>query len=79
MEYKIILEYKAEKYAEYILAQSQYNLYHKFSDLVKMLDNGIACNMYSQDELKSIIAKQDEMTQKILIAQFGKYIIVNAE
>lgn len=71
-----IAEYKAEKYTAYAIAQNNYNMYHKFSDLMEMLDNGIACNMFTQEELKDIIAKQDELTQRILIAQYGKYIKV---
>lgn len=72
----IISAYKAEKYCNYVIAQEDYNAQHKFSDLCKMLDNGIACNMFTQEELKAIIAEQDELTQKILIAQYGKHIIV---
>lgn len=71
-----IAEYKAERYADYVIAQERYNMYHMFSDLIKMLDNGIACNMFTQEELKEIITKQDELTQKILLAQYGKHLIV---
>lgn len=73
--HKIISAYKAEKYMQYVIAQEDYNTSHKFSDLCKMLDNGIASDMFTQEEIKEIIAKQDELTQKILIAQYGKYII----
>lgn len=72
----ILIEYKTEKYTTYVKAQDRYNMYHKFSDLMEMLDNGIACDIFTQDELKDIIAKQDELTQRILIAQYGKYITV---
>lgn len=72
----IIMEYKAEKYTAYVIAQSNYNMYHKFSDLMEMIDNGIACDIFTQEELKDIIAKQDELAQRILIAQYGKYITV---
>lgn len=68
--------YKATKYANYAIAKSRYNMYHKFSDLMEMLDNGIACDIFTQEELKDIIAKQDELAQRILIAQYGKYITV---
>ena len=68
--------YKATKYTAYVIAQSNYNMYHKFGDLMEMLDNGIACNIFTQEELKDIIAKQDELAQRILIAQYGKYITV---
>ena len=71
-----IAEYKAERYADYVIAQERYNKHHMFSDLIKMLDNGIACNMFTQEELKEIIAKQDELTQKILLAQYGKHLMV---
>lgn len=71
-----IAEYKAERYADYVIAQERYNMRHMFSDLIKMLDNGIACNMFTQEEIKDIIAKQDELTQKILLAQYGKHLIV---
>lgn len=71
-----IAEYKAERYADYVIAQERYNMHHMFSDLIKMLDNGIACNMFTQEELKKIIAKQDELTQKILLAQYGKHLMV---
>lgn len=72
----IITEYKAEKYTAYVIAQSNYNMYHKFSDLMEMIDNGIACNMFTQEEIKAIIAEQDELTQRILLAQYGKYLMV---
>lgn len=72
----IITEYKAEKYTAYVIAQSNYNMYHKFSDLMEMIDNGIACDIFTQEELKDIIAKQDELAQRILIVQYGKYITV---
>lgn len=72
----IIAEYKAEKYANYVIAQEKYNMFHKFSDLLEMLDNGIACNMFTQEELKEIINKQDELTQRILLKQYGKHITV---
>lgn len=71
-----IAEYKAERYADYVIAQERYNIYHMFSDLIKMLDNGIACNMFTQEEIKAIIAEQDELTQRILLAQYGKHLIV---
>lgn len=71
-----IAEYKAERYADYVIAQERYNMYHMFSDLIKMLDNGIACNMFTQEEIKAIIAEQDELTQRILLAQYGKYLMV---
>lgn len=74
MENATILAYKAESYSDYVQATEDFVMYHRLSDLIKMLDNGIACNMYTQEELKKIIAEQDELTQKILIAQFGKYI-----
>lgn len=72
---QIILEYKAQKYVDYVIAQGQYNLYHKFSDLIKMLDNGIACNMLTVEELRNIIANQDRLGKEILIAQFSKYLL----
>ena len=71
-----IAEYKAERYAEYVIAQERYNMYHMFSDLIKMLDNGIACNMFTQEEIKAIIAEQDELTQRILLTQYGKHLMV---
>jgi len=71
-----IAEYKAKKYCNYVIAQERYNMYHKFSDLLDMLDNGIATDMFSQEELKEIINKQDELTQRILLCQYGKYITV---
>lgn len=71
-----IAEYKAEKYTAYVIAQERYNMYHKFSDLMEMLDNGIACNMFTQEEIKTIIAEQDELTQRILLAQYGKHLMV---
>ena len=71
-----IAEYKAERYAEYVIAQERYNIYHMFSDLIKMLDNGIACNMFTQEEIKTIIAEQDKLTQRILLAQYGKHLMV---
>lgn len=71
-----IAEYKAERYADYVIAQGRYNMYHMFSDLIKMLDNGIACNMFTQEEIKTIIAEQDELTQRILLAQYGKHLMV---
>lgn len=74
--HKIIDAYKAENYCKYVIAQEDYNTTHNFSDLMKMLDYGIASNMYTQEEIKEIIAKQDELSQKILIAQYGKYLIM---
>lgn len=71
-----IAEYKAEKYRLYMLAQERYEETHNFSDLLDMLDNGIATDMYTQEELKQIIAKQDELSQRILLAQYGKYLIM---
>lgn len=71
-----IAEYKAKKYCDYVIAQERYNMHHKFSDLLDMLDNGIATDMFSQEELKEIINKQDELTQRILLCQYGKYITV---
>ncbi|MDE6947589.1 MAG: hypothetical protein K2P14_10450 [Anaeroplasmataceae bacterium] len=73
---EILLAYTAEKYTNYISAKVNYNIYHKFSDLMSMLDNGIACGMFTQEELKDIINKQDEITQRILLMQYGKYITV---
>lgn len=72
----IISAYKAKKYCNYVISQENYNMQHRLSDLIVMLDNGIACNMFTQEELKTIIAAQDELTQKILIAQYAKHIIV---
>ena len=71
-----IAEYKAERDADYVIAQERYNMYHTFSDLIKMLDKGIACNMFTQEEIKAIIAEQDELTQRILLAQYGKHLMV---
>lgn len=71
-----IAEYRAKKYHNYVIAQERYNMYYKFSDLLDMLDNGIAVNMFSQEELKEIINKQDELVQRILLCQYGKYITV---
>lgn len=70
------LEYEAECYRKYVLAQESYEETHNFSDLMKMLDYGIASKMFTQEEIKEIIAKQDELSQKILIAQYGKYLIM---
>lgn len=72
----ILIQYKTEKYIDYVKAQANYNMHHKFSDLLAMIDNGICCNMITQEDLKNIILKQDELTQKILLAQYGKHIIV---
>lgn len=69
----ILLDYKAKCYKQFIQAQAEYNAHHKFSDLMKMLDNGIVSNVYTHDEVKHIISQQDDIAQRILTAQFLNY------
>lgn len=70
----IILNYKADKYVKYMQAQAKYNIWHQWSDFMDMLDNGIACDMYSKEELKNIIAEQDDTGKGILLALYSKYL-----
>ena len=69
----ILLDYKAKCYKQFIQAQAEYNAHHKFSDLMKMLDNGIASNVYTRNEVQYIISQQDDIAQRILAAQFLNY------